>query len=181
MDLGKIKKIPCVLSQFFVSKASTFPPEKEEKSGLPSELYHMVVTGKGYDANMFDTGDGYEEILKAIKAGISVTGLWHNGASKKNGLKALDLILGGAEGKDRFTQEQRLALFDALVENVKAKGLNTGELVSSHTAEIAFQWKRWKIIPKLAEPYANAARKIPNRLAIYTPGQQGVKDSALVL
>jgi len=186
MDLGKWKEVPLVVERFILSKTSTFPPEKQRKNGLPVDLYHMILTGTGYDARMFKTGAGYVEILAAIKEGINATGSWQNGASNKDGLKALDLILGGHEGRDRFTQEQRLNLYDALVQNVKAKGIAPSELVSSHTARIAVENQRWKIIPKLVgvtgvtfgeDLFASASAGLKRTLAMYTPSQK-TKGSA---
>jgi len=85
MDLGKWKEVPLVVERFILSKTSTFPPEKQRKNGLPVDLYHMILTGTGYDARMFKTGAGYVEILAAIKEELTRRDLGRMGPRTKMG------------------------------------------------------------------------------------------------
>jgi hypothetical protein len=48
---------------------------------------------------------------------------------------------------DLFTPEQRLQIFDALVQNAK----NKLQLATENTLQNAIDWGRWEIIPRLAE------------------------------
>lgn len=52
---------------------------------------------------------------------------------------------------DLYTPAQRVQLFDALVANMRAKGLDPLALVSELTVDNALTWGRSEMVPKLAE------------------------------